>query len=73
VSYVVINICLEQRFFIFISDLKILEGKIALYKRGYHILLRQLKRMSKEKKRLEKEVSRLTNVVQVHEDLMFSF
>ena len=72
-SYVVINICLEQRFFIFISDLKILEGKIALYKRGYHILLRQLKRMSKEKKRLEKEVSRLTNVVQVHEDLMFSF
>ena len=57
----------------FISELKILEGKMAMYKRGYHILLRQLKRKSSEMKILKKEVSRLEKIVQLHEDLTFMF
>jgi len=51
----------------------ILEGKVALYKRGYHVLLRRLKEVNEQKKELKKEVSRLRNVLRMHEDLVFSF
>ena len=51
----------------------ILEGKVALYKRGYHVLLRRLQKVVKSNKLLEKEVSRLNNVLRMHEDFMFSF
>ena len=46
---------------------------MAMYKRGYHVLLRQMKGMSSEMKFLKKEVSRLKKVVQLHEDLTFMF
>ena len=44
-----------------------------MYKRGYHILIQRLKVMTKDNKSLKKEVSRLNNVLHMHEDLMFSF
>ena len=53
------------------ADLKILEGKVALYKKGYHVLLRKLKKQSFEKKKLEKEVKRLSRLVKMHEDMCF--
>ncbi len=56
-----------------------MEGKVALYKRGYHIALRQLRKMNENNKTLKtanktlkKEVSRLTNVLRLHEDFIFS-
>jgi hypothetical protein len=56
-----------------------MEGKIALYKRGYHIALRQLRKMNRKNetlktanKSLKKEVKRLTNVLRLHEDFIFS-
>ena len=61
------------KFGFFFAELKIMEGKLALYKRGYHIVLRRLKRLIGDKKRLKKEVSRLRNIVQMHEDLTFLF
>ena len=59
--------------YLFFSDYKILEGKAAMYKRGYHILLRRLKKVTAEKKSLKKEVRRLQNALQLHEDLAFLF
>ena len=53
--------------------MKILEGKVAIYKRGYHVLLKKLKKMNSEKKFLTKEVKRLTRVVKMHEDIFYSF
>ena len=44
-----------------------------MYKRGYHILLRRLKKVTAEKKSLKKEVRRLQNALQLHEDLAFLF
>ena len=55
------------------ADLKILKGKVALYKRGYRVLLRRLKKMNSEKKKLENEVKRLKRVVQIHEDICYFF
>ena len=57
----------------YFSEFRILDGKYNLYKRGYHILLRRVKQIVKDNKNLKKEVSRLNNVLQTHEDLMFSF
>jgi hypothetical protein len=51
----------------------ILEGKVALYKEGYHVLLRRLKRVVSERKKLKKEVQRLENVLRMHEDLVYSY
>ena len=48
-----------------------MSGKLALYKRGYHINLRRMKRVVKENKSLKNEVSRLNDVLQMHEDLTF--
>ncbi len=45
----------------------ILEGKVALYKEGYHVLLRRLKRVVSERKKLKKEVQRLENVLRMQE------
>ena len=53
------------------ADFKILEGKVALYKEGYHVLLRKLKKQNIEKKKLEKEVKRLSRLVKMHEDICF--
>jgi hypothetical protein len=57
----------------------ILEGKVSLYKSGYHVLLRRSKELVKEKKslekdnrRLEKEVRRLERLMQAHEDFFFA-
>ena len=57
----------------YFSEFKILDGKYNLYKRGYHILQRRVKRIAKDNKNLRKEVSRLDNILQTHEDLMFAF
>ena len=59
-----------MRFFYF-SEFRILEGKAAMYKRGYHILLRQMKKLSAENKTLKKEVRRMKNALKLHEDLLF--
>ena len=53
--------------------MKILEGKVALYKRGYHVVLRQLKKLSREKKILEKENVRMRRIIDLHEDFVFLF
>jgi hypothetical protein len=47
----------------------ILEGKAALFKRAYRVALKEVKALSKENKRLRKEVSRLERM---HEDFVFS-
>jgi hypothetical protein len=52
--------------------LMILEGKVNLYKRGYHVVLRRLRQIHKENKMLKKEVAHLNNVLRIHEDLMFA-
>ena len=54
-------------------DLEILKGKVELYKQGYHVLLRQSKKMSSERKKLKKEIARLCNLLKMHEDLSYFF
>ena len=66
-------IILKKYFLSLISAMLILEGKVALYKRGYHVLLRRLRRMTKEMKLMKRENVRLNNLVQMHEDLAFLF
>ena len=63
----------QLNIFVFIAVLKILEGKVALYKRGYHVLLQRLKKVNSEKKFLSSEVKRLTRVVKMHEDIFYYF
>ncbi len=59
--------------FCFISEYLLkLEGKLAVYKRCFHIFRRNLKNMLIERRELKKEVRRLRNVVQFHEDLIFA-
>jgi len=48
-----------------------MEGKITLYKEGYHVLLRQLKRMRKEMDSLKKENKRLKRLVAMHEEVSY--
>ncbi len=50
----------------------ILEGKMNLYKRGYHLAVRRLKHFVRMNRELKNEVARLNHVLQLHEDLMFS-
>jgi len=49
----------------------ILEGKVALYKRAFHIQSREVKRLRNERIELKKEVRRLQNMVETHEDIFF--
>ena len=71
-KWIVVFNKLVKMFSVFLfADLKILEGKVALYKKGYHVLLRKLKKQSFEKKKLEKEVKRLSRLVKMHEDMCF--
>ena len=53
--------------------MKILMGKVALYKKGYHVLRRRLKTLTCKKKKLEIEVKQLKRVVQMHEDISSLF
>ncbi len=57
----------------FISELMILEGKVSLYKRGYHVLHRRLKKSTLKRKRLKEEVKMLKTVIQYYEDLDIMF
>ena len=66
-----LNIILEN-FLCYFSDYLILEGKAAMYKRGYHIFRRKLKKVIAEKKIMKKELTRLRNLMQLEEDLLFS-
>ncbi len=60
---------IDKNIFVVISDFMIMEGKAAVYKRGYIEVLRHLRILSKENKRLKKEVRRLSRM---HEDFVFS-
>ena len=62
-----------QKFLLFvISDYLIMEGRAAIYKRGYRVVLRELKKRSLEIKDLKKEIRRLNRVMQLHEDMFFA-
>jgi hypothetical protein len=50
----------------------ILEGKMALYKRGFHVLMRRLKELVKDRKNLKRELRRAENLLQIHADLVFA-
>jgi hypothetical protein len=63
---------LNEFFCIVISDFMIMEGKAAIYKRGYRFVLRQLKKRCDEIKSLKKEVRRLNRLMQMHEDMFFA-
>jgi hypothetical protein len=59
-------------FLFIISEYAImLEGKVALYKRGFHVLRRQVKRIRLEREKWKKEVRRLRDLLQLHEDVVF--
>jgi hypothetical protein len=60
-------------FFVFISELKFFEGRAAMYKRVYHIVLRRAKKLSRERTELKKEVKRLNRLLELHEDMVFSW
>ncbi len=64
---------LEMNFvFLFISEyVMTLEGKVAMYKRGYHVLRRRCSSLVREMKTLKKEVKRLRRLVQAHEEISY--
>jgi len=43
-----------------------------LYKRGFHVLMKRVKRLVKENKSLKKEVDHLNNLLRLHEDFVFA-
>jgi hypothetical protein len=49
--------------FLFAEYALILEGKVAIYRKGYHVLRRRLQYVTKERKKLKKEVTRLENLL----------
>ncbi len=48
-----------------------MEGKAALYKRGYHILRRRLKRVTTENRSLKSEIVGLRRVLKLYEDIIY--
>ena len=66
-----INGCNIKFFYFLFAELKIFKGKASLYKYGYHVLLRRVKKMNSEMKILKSEVERLKRLVQMHEDICF--
>jgi hypothetical protein len=60
---------IDKNIFVVISDFMIMEGKAAVYKQGYIEVMRHLRILSKENKRLRKKVRRLSRM---HEDFVFS-
>ncbi len=45
---------------------------MALYKRGFHVLMRRLKELVKDRKNLKRELRRAENLLQIHADLVFA-
>ncbi len=52
--------------------LLIVDAKMNLYKRGYHLAVGRLKRVVRINRELKSEVSRLNSLLRLHEDMMFS-
>ena len=69
------NKMLINAFILFISDvfIAILQGKVELYKLGFHQARKELKRLKFERKQMKEEIKHLNYIVELHEDIFSHF